>query len=145
MKFDGIAKLRHLLQTIAFALAIATIQYAFLPDRPYGPPVAYSLAIAITTWAIIDFGIDLMPSARETGWPTGLGGVLLELGGIVMGYLVGNVLGDLACRTLGLYQGGQPVNRDVELRNSILISLLAAGAITYYFTAAPGISTLSAR
>lgn len=42
MRIDWIAKLQHLLQTWAFCLAIATIQYAFLPDRPYGPPVVFS-------------------------------------------------------------------------------------------------------
>jgi len=133
MRFDGIAKLRHLLQTMAFALAIATIQYAFMPERPYGPPVTYSMAIAVITWAIIDLGRDLMPSARETGWPTGYGSVLLVVGGIVAGYLLGNALGDLACRTFGLYQAGPPVNREVELRNSILVTALAGGALTYYF------------
>ena len=29
-------------------LAIATIQYAFTPERPYGPPVAYSVLIGVT-------------------------------------------------------------------------------------------------
>ena len=39
MNIDWIDKLRRYLQVLAFALAIATIQYAFMPERPYGPPL----------------------------------------------------------------------------------------------------------
>ncbi len=133
MRIDWIAKLQHLLQTMAFCLAVATIQYAFLPERPYAPPVAYSLAIGIITWAIIDLGRDLFPSARETGWPAGATGLLLVVGGIVAGYLLGNALADMACRSFGWYANAAPVNRDNELRNSILITALAGIAGTYYF------------
>ena len=31
MKIDWLGKLQHLLQTLAFCLAVATIQYAFEP------------------------------------------------------------------------------------------------------------------
>ena len=43
MKIDWIDKLRRGLQTIAFCLAIASIQYAFRPDHPFEPPLVYSL------------------------------------------------------------------------------------------------------
>ena len=39
MKIDWTDKLRHMLQVLAFCLVVATIQYAFQPERPYGPPV----------------------------------------------------------------------------------------------------------
>ena len=48
-KIDWITKLRHLLQTIAFCLAIAAIQYAFQPERPYEIPLVYSLTIGSLT------------------------------------------------------------------------------------------------
>ena len=38
-KIDWIDKLRHLLQTLAFCLAIAAIQYAVKPERPYELPL----------------------------------------------------------------------------------------------------------
>ncbi|MEO8020756.1 hypothetical protein [Polaromonas sp.] len=69
MKIDWIAKLRHMLQVLAFALAIATIQYAFMPERPYGPPLVYSLLIASITWAVIDLGREFFPSSAKPGWP----------------------------------------------------------------------------
>ena len=69
MTIDPVAKLRHMLQVVAFCLAIATVQYAFAPDRPYGPQLAYSLAIGLIIWAIVDLGRHFFPSSRETGWP----------------------------------------------------------------------------
>ena len=132
MNIDWIAKLRHLLQTLAFCLAIATIQYAFTPEHPYTPPVVYSLCIGTFTWAIIDLGRHLFPSAQETGWPEGLQGLGLVVGGIVAGYLFGSWLADYLCRLNGWY-GGPPVNREADLRSSILITALAGIAGSYYF------------
>jgi len=133
VKIDLVSKLQHLLQTMAFCLAIATIQYFFMPERPYAPPVAYSLAIGLFTWAIIDLGRHLFPSAVETGWPPGAAGLLLVIGGIAAGYFLGNALADMACRTFGWYAGSPPLDRTVELRNSILITALAGIAGSYYF------------
>ena len=135
MKPDWIGKLQHLLQTAAFCLAVATLQYAFDPNRPYGPPVAYSLAIGICIWAIVDLGRELMPSARETGWPPGTAGLVLVVGGIVGGYFAGNAIGDALCRALGLYTPGVVIDRAQDLRNSILITAMAGIAGCYYFYA----------
>ena len=77
MPIDWLSKLRHLLQVIAFCLAVSAIQYAFTPERQYGPSVAYSLWIGSITWAVIDLGRHALPSARETGWPTGWAGLAL--------------------------------------------------------------------
>jgi hypothetical protein len=105
MKIDWTATLQHLLQVLAFALAIATIQYAFLPDRPYAPPVVYSLSIGLCTWAIIDLGHNFIPSAADTGWPRGWHGLALMIGGVVFGYLAGSWLADRICLAFGFYAG----------------------------------------
>jgi len=133
MTIDWISKLRHLLQVMAFTLVIATLQYAFAPERPYGPPVAYSMSIGFINWAIIDLGRHFFPSARETGWPRGMPGLLLVATGIVVGYLGGTAFADLLCRTFGLYAGYPLPNRTVELRTSILITVLAGITGSYYF------------
>jgi signal transduction histidine kinase len=135
MKLDGLSKLQHLLQTMAFCLAIATIQYAFQPERPYAPPVAYSILIGFFTWAFIDLGRHLFPSSAETGWPKGMAGVALVGGSIIAGYFLGTALADLACRTFGWYVGGPPVDRGANLRQSILITALAGIAGSFYFYA----------
>jgi hypothetical protein len=133
VRIDWISKLQHMLQTAAFCLAVATIQYAFEPARPYGPPVAYSLAIGLCTWALIDIGRHLFPSARETGWPAGMEGLGLVVLGIALGWFGGNRIGDLLCRTFGLYTPGFIVDPARDLRNSILITVLAGIAGSYYF------------
>ena len=135
MKIDWTAKLQHLLQVMAFCLAIATLQYAFQPERPYGPPVVYSLLIGLFIWAIIDLGRDLVPSAQETGWPRGWQGLALVAGAIVVGYLLGTWLADQMCRAFGWYAGYPRLERDTELRNSILITALAGISCSFYFYA----------
>jgi hypothetical protein len=127
------SKLQHFLQVLAFCLAIGSVQYAFQPERPYGPPVMYSLFIGTFTWAIIDIGREFFPSSAETGWPRGFAGIGLVISAIVIGYFAGNFMGDLACMHFGLYTAGPPVNKMADLRNSILITVMAGSVGSYYF------------
>ena len=128
LKIDWIDKLRHLLQTLAFCLAIAAIQYAFQPERPYEIPLVYSLAIGSLTWACIDFGRHLFASSDETGWPAGMAGIALPACGMVLGYLGGTLLAD---GWLGF--SSWKANGLAQLRVSIAITLLAGLAGTTYF------------
>ena len=127
-KVDWTDKLRHLLQTLAFCLAIAAVQYAFQPERPYEIPLVYSLAIGCLTWACIDFGRHLFASSEATGWPAGVPGVALPACGLVLGYLGGTVLAD---RWLGFSSWN--AHGLAQLRVSLAITLLAGLAGTYYF------------
>lgn len=127
-RIDGIAKLRHLLQTVAFCLALSAIQYAFQPEKPYEVPLVYSLAIGTLTWALIDFGRHLFPSSGGMGWPAGIAGIALPMAGIVLGYLGGTVLAD---GWLGISSWAEQGR--AQLRVSIGITLLAGIAGTYYF------------
>ena len=135
MKIDWLSKLRHMLQVLAFALAIATVQYAFLPDKPYGPPLVYSLFIATITWAVIDLGRELFPSSAETGWPQGFAGLALVVAGIVVGYLLGTHIADRLCMYYGWYPAGASRQDPAQLRTSILITALAGIAGSFYFYA----------
>lgn len=135
MYIDWVDKLRRYLQVLAFALAIATIQYAFMPERPYGPPLAYSLLIASITWATIDLGRELFPSSSETGWPAGWAGLLLVLGAIALGYLLGSRLADALCVYYGWYATGEVHSDRGSLRTSLLTTALAGIAGSYYFYA----------
>ena len=128
LKIDWADKLRHLLQTIAFCLAVAAVQVAFKPERPYQIPLVYSLAIGCLTWACIDFGRHLFASSNQTGWPAGLAGIALPACGMVLGYLGGTALADgwLGFSSWGASGLGQ-------LRVSIAITLLAGLVGTFYF------------
>lgn len=140
MKIDWIGKLRHLLQTLAFCLAISAMVYAFQPEKPYGISAPYSLAIGTLTWAIIDFGRHLFPSSDETGWPGGLAGLALPLAGIILGFLGGTLLADW-------WNGfsSWEAHERAQLRMSIFISMLAGFAGTYYFYAKGKSAWLQAR
>ena len=120
-RVDWAEKLQHFVQVLAFCLVIATIQYAFEPDKPYGPPVVYSLFIGTTIWAIIDIGRVFFPSSADTGWPKGISGVVLVAAGIAGGWFLGNNVADHLCRIYGFYpEGYQPRNPVADLRNSVL-------------------------
>lgn len=134
MRTDWIEKLRHMLQVMAFCLVVATIQYAFAPEKPYAPTTVYSLLIGFTCWAIIDFGRDLMPSSRETGWPQGWAAILLVVVGTAVGWYAGNRAGDAICRTFGLF-GPRPPMADIaaEVRSGILVTVIAGTVASYWF------------
>ncbi|NML45004.1 histidine kinase [Ramlibacter sp. G-1-2-2] len=136
MSIDLVAKLRNMLQVMAFCLAIASIQYFFIPDRGYGPPLVYSLAIGMVTWAFIDLGRHLLPSSEETGWPKGFPGVAIVIVGIVIGFFAGNFIGDVLCLHFHLYQGPPPTDLAAETRSSVMITVLATIACSYYFYSA---------
>ncbi|KRD50323.1 histidine kinase [Acidovorax sp. Root275] len=134
-QFNGISKLRHYLQVVAFTLVVATLQYAFMPDKPYGPPVVYSVLIGTFTWAIIDLGRELIPSAAETGWPQGWQGIALVIAGIVIGYLAGTLLADALCvYYFRFYPAGTSLS-GADQRTSILITAIAGLVGSYYFYA----------
>ena len=134
-EFNGVSKLRHYLQVVAFTLVVATIQCTFMPDKPYGPPVVYSVLIGTFTWAIIDLGRELIPSAAETGWPHGWQGIALVLVGIVVGYLAGTLLADALCvHYFHFYPAGSLIS-GADQRTSILITAIAGLVGTFYLYA----------
>jgi two-component sensor histidine kinase len=133
MTINWHSKLRHLLQTWAFCAAVALVQQGFMPDHQYLVTLVYSLLIGSTTWAVIDLGRHALPSAAETGWPTGLSAVLLVAGGIVAGFFFGRLVADALCRTFHLYAGPPPMRPGDEFRVGALITLLAGIAGSYWF------------
>lgn len=128
MRIDWIAKARHLLQTLAFCLAASAIQYAFRPERPYEIPLIYSLCIGTTIWLLIDFGREVIPSSRQTGWPQGHAGWLLPLGAVAGGYLLGTLAGD------GWFGWSSWSGVGLStLPTSLLVTAFAGAAASYYF------------
>jgi hypothetical protein len=128
-------KLRHLLQTLVFCVVVSVIEQTFSSRHAWAPSLVYSMFIGITIWAVVDLGRHLIPSASETGWPQGWSGLLLVVGGIAAGFVVGRALGDLVCRTFGLFPAGQPSHTPADLRTGLLITLLAGIVGSYWFYA----------
>jgi len=128
MKIDWLDKLRRLLQTIAFCLAIAGLLYALNPLTRYEISLVYSLCIGILSWAFIDFGVDLFASAQETGWPQGIAGLLLPLVGNALGIGIGITLADA---WFGWSSWSRLSQR--ELLINMLVCAVIGTIITYYF------------
>ena len=128
LKIDWLDKLQRCLQTLAFCLVIATVQYAFQPHKPYEIPAVYSLLIGTITWVVLDFGRHFFPSSAVTGWPQGGAALALPIGAIVIGYGVGTALAD-AWFGWSSWDG----NAASQLRVSLLITALAGIACNYYF------------
>ena len=124
------SKLKYLLETWLFCLAIAALQYMFHPEVGWAVPLVYSLCIGSCTWALIDFGRHAFASSSITGWPRGAMALGLPLGGMALGYVLGMVLAD---RWFGWSSWGQ-VNR-FSLPLSIAISMVSSTVISYYFFA----------
>ncbi|MDP3618435.1 MAG: histidine kinase [Ramlibacter sp.] len=133
MNIDWIAKLRHLLQVLAFCMVVATVQYTFQPDKAYGALVVYSIFIGTITWAVIDLGREYFPSSAETGWPQGMSGIALVVGAIVAGYFLGTFIAGRVCDYYGLYPPGRAINPELQLRTSILITVIAGLIGSGYF------------
>ena len=133
MPIDWPAKIWHLLLTTLFSLAVAGLQWAFDPQRPLAPLIAYSVAIGWVTWAVIDLGRHGFASSHETGWPAGWQGLALVAVAIGLGYGLGNALGDLVCRHFGLYRGGPPLDVQAEVRRGLLVTVLAGAVGSFLF------------
>lgn len=128
-RIDSIGLLRRYLQVLAFCLAIAALQYFARPDESYEVPLIYSLFIGSACWALIDIGRFLFHPDPETGWPRGWRKALLLTLGAVGGNLVGIFAADL---WFGWSSWQQSLSQQ---RLSWLVSLLAGGAVIFYFNA----------
>jgi hypothetical protein len=123
MRIDWLSKLQHLLQTMAFCLAIATIQYAF----PRAALCATGGVFGVHRHFYLGVhrpGARPVPVGRETGWPQGMAGV--AAGG--RRHHPGTCWArhwPTSLPHLWLVCRGMPVDRTANLRNSILITVLA--------------------
>jgi hypothetical protein len=135
VKIDWNAMLQHLLQTIAYCLAVATVLYGLQPERPYAPTVVYSLSIGLVTWCIIEFGRLVLPSSSETGWPSGVPGVLLVAVAIGAGFLLGSTIGSSIEVALGLSVPRPAGVMSHDWRGTLVVSLVAGVVASFYFYA----------
>jgi signal transduction histidine kinase len=133
VKIDWTTKLQHLLQTVAYCLAVATVLYGLQPDKPYAPNVVFSLCIGLIMWLVIDLGRHLLPSAAETGWPHGLQGVALVAVAIGGGFLLGTGIAGRFAVVAGWIEPGADTWHD--WRSSLVVSLVAGIVASFYFYA----------
>jgi signal transduction histidine kinase len=133
VKIDWTTKLQHLLQTIAYCLAVATVLYGLQPDKPYATNVVFSLCIGLVMWLLIDLGRHLLPSSAETGWPQGVQGVVLVAVAIGGGFLLGTGIAIRFAVAAGWMEAGGGTWRD--WRSSLVVSIVAGIVASFYFYA----------
>jgi signal transduction histidine kinase len=127
MAIDWIGKLRRALQTLAFCLVIASLQWAVDPEQPYEVLLVHSVLIGTVIWAWVDFGVHLFPSAREHGWPAPLPALLLVASGIAAGFVIGHLAADA---WYGRSTFSAPAGR---LRAGLVTTAVAGVVACYWF------------
>ncbi len=136
---------RHYLQVLAFCCVVAVVTALIWPAKTYLAQVGYAVSIGTVTWAVIEFGRYFVPekychSDHENGhgWPRGWRGLLLTAIGIAAGFTVGDRIGDL------LFSTG-PVNTSRDTRLSLIITILAGSAASFYFHARGTAAAMAAK
>lgn len=127
MPIDWLQKLRALLQTLAFCLAVSALLYGFSANPSYEISLVYSLCIGTCTWACIDFGRHLFASSAQTGWPQGTAQFFLPSGGILIGYALGLTLGD---QWFGWSSWTNPQHSPMA---SMIFSVVVSAIVTFVF------------
>ena len=121
--------LRHGLIVVGFN-TVTGIGLALRNDDPVTHMV-YSQAIGLCIWACIDFGRLLFKNRDpQSDWPVGWRRILLMGVGIVAGYTVGTLIGDLycGCSTLDKFSRSLRVSLGY-----LFMALTVSTAIIYFF------------
>ncbi|MEO8296724.1 MAG: histidine kinase [Burkholderiales bacterium] len=85
--------LRHGVHVALAAVVIAAV-LTIAQDGDFWVKLVYAEAISLCSWAAIDFGRFLFKPHPQTGWPQGWRAVALPFLGCVVGYVVGQQIGD---------------------------------------------------
>ncbi|CAN7501383.1 histidine kinase [Variovorax paradoxus] len=121
--------LRHGLITVVFCCFIAAA-LAITQHGDWGAQMVYSLSIGLISWLFIDVGRLLISGHREVLWPPGPWGYLLVAGGVAVGFLGGNAIGD-AWTHQPLLDFGNFTER--KLATTIVITLTATVCMCFFF------------
>ncbi|KQU88733.1 histidine kinase [Variovorax sp. Root318D1] len=121
--------LRHGLITVVFCCFIAAA-LAITQHGSWGVQMVYSLSIGLISWLFIDVGRLLISGHKEILWPSGPWGYLLVAGGVTVGFLGGNAIGD-AWTNQPLLDFRSFTER--KLATTIIITLTATVCMCFFF------------
>jgi hypothetical protein len=89
--------LRHAAIVSAFS-AVVAVGLIIAGNDHWGLQFVYAEAIGLSIWACTDFGRLLFKLDPDSNWPTGWRAFVLQIGAVVVGYLVGTFIGDQFCQ-----------------------------------------------
>jgi hypothetical protein len=97
--------LRHAAVVAGFSAVIA-LGLAIAKGGDWILQFVYAEAIGLSIWACTDFGRLLFQLDPESSWPTGWRLIVMQVGAVIVGYVVGTSVGDLycGCSTFELWQ-----------------------------------------
>ena len=121
--------LRHGLITVVFCCFIAAA-LAITQHGSWSAQMVYSLSIGLISWLFIDVGRLLISGHQEILWPSGPWGYLLVAGGVTVGFLGGNAIGD-AWTNQPLLDFRSFTER--KLATTIIITLTATVCMCFFF------------
>ncbi len=86
--------LRHGMQVLGFCLALCVLLWLLRQGVPFWGQLAYSLPMGMITWALIDGGRFFIDQDSPHLFPRGWRGGALIVGGVLLGYFAGTLIGD---------------------------------------------------
>jgi hypothetical protein len=121
--------LRHGLMTLAFCCFIAAA-LAITQHGSWSAQMVYSVSIGLISWLFIDVGRLLISGHKEIHWPAGPWGYLLVAGGVAVGFLGGNAIGDAWTHQPLLDFRNFPEHK---LATTIIITVTATVCMCFFF------------
>ena len=121
--------LRHALIVAGFSLLIA-LGLGIARGGEWVLQLVYAESIGLSIWAFTDFGRLLFKRGPESDWPSGWRAIVLQVGGVVAGYVLGTWIGDqyCGCSTFDLWR------HSARAFGSYLVLCIAvSAAISYFF------------
>ena len=121
--------LRHGLITVVFCCFIAGA-LTITQHGDWRAQMVYSLSIGLISWLFIDIGRLVISGHKEILWPSGPWGYLLVAGGVTVGFLGGNAIGDAWTHQPLL---GFRSFTERRLATTIVITLTATVCMCFFF------------
>jgi signal transduction histidine kinase len=103
-----------------------------MSNRDWLTQMVYTQAIGLSIWACIDFGRFLFKRDPASAWPKGWRFWLLQSAGIVIGYLLGTVIGDLYCGCSFWSEWASTPRRVISY---VMLALGVSASISFFFYA----------
>lgn len=123
---------QHGLIVAAFCLAIALGLWRLRPGAMLDVQLVYSFASGLVSWLFIDLGRFFVDRDSPYQFPRGWRAVALILAGCLLGFVLGRFVGD-AYTGNSTWEGSQD-KTNMSL-NFFVLSIVAGGAISYFFYA----------
>lgn len=97
-----------------------------------GRQMIYSQAIGLSIWLAIELGRRFFKSEPQSNWPVGWRRYVLLVGGILIGYVSGTLIGDLLC---GCSTWEAWLASPRQTLGYLFLAFAAGGSVSYFFYA----------